>query len=215
MHKIEIMIENQEKLENGTMLPIMEDFYTLQGEGFYTGTAAYFLRIGGCDVGCSFCDVKEAWNAAIHPLVAVDEIIDKLQYLPTKTIVITGGEPCKYNLNYLCKRLKEIHFQTHLETSGSHHLSGQWNWICFSPKKGVFLHDEFYAKANELKVIIESTDDFLWAEENAKKVNKNCRLYLQPEWSKCKYTYQGIVDYILAHPQWRISIQSHKYIHIP
>lgn len=200
---------------NGEKLPIMEDFYTLQGEGFHTGKAAYFLRVGGCDVGCNFCDVKEAWNADIHPLVEVDEVVNRILSINVETVVVTGGEPCLYNLDYLCHLLKQNHIRTHIETSGSHQLSGEWNWICFSPKKNTNICPEFYLKANELKVIVETDEDFQWAEYNANKVHVGCQLYLQPEWSKINYIAPKIVEYILQNPKWKISLQSHKYLNIP
>ena len=202
-------------LNTGRSLPVMEEFYSLQGEGFYTGSAAYFLRIGGCDVGCNFCDVKESWDAAIHPLVPVDEVVERILEQKAPCVVVTGGEPCLYKLDYLCEQLRENHISIHLETSGSEILSGNFHWICFSPKKGTSIQPEFYEKANELKVIIEKKDDFAWAEENATKINKKAVLYLQPEWSQFDTITSVIVDYILQNPKWKISLQSHKYMRIP
>ncbi|MDR1878362.1 MAG: 7-carboxy-7-deazaguanine synthase QueE [Bacteroidales bacterium] len=209
------MKNTTELLDKGWELPLMEAFYSLQGEGFHTGKAAYFLRIGGCDVGCNFCDVKEAWNAKIHPLTKVDDMIKEI--LPTKanTVVVTGGEPCLYNLNYLCESLKRYGLLTHIETSGSAPLSGVWDWICFSPKNGTDIHPEFYERADELKVIIETSADFVWAEYNAAKIRPTCQRYLQPEWSRFEAITPLIVDYILKHPLWKISLQSHKYMKIP
>ena len=204
-----------DELKNGKRLPVMEEFYSLQGEGFHTGSAAYFLRVGGCDVGCNFCDVKESWNADIHPLVSVDEVISRIVEQKSPCVVVTGGEPCLYNLDYLCEQLRNNRIFTHLETSGSEKLSGSFHWICFSPKKATSIHSEFYEQADELKVIVESKDDFVWAEENAAKMNENAVLYLQPEWSNFDEITSVIVDYILQNPKWKISLQSHKYMRIP
>jgi organic radical activating enzyme len=200
---------------DGWALPLMEDFYTLQGEGFHTGKPAYFLRIGGCDVGCNFCDVKESWNKNVHPITPVKEIVQRTLSSGAHTAVVTGGEPCLYNLNVLSRMLKENNLQLHIETSGSQPLSGKWDWICFSPKKGSAVEPDFYEKASELKVIIQREDDFAWAQWNATQVRPECLLYLQPEWSRFKQITPSIVHYILAHPQWRISLQSHKFMHIP
>lgn len=193
----------------------MEAFYSIQGEGFNSGKAAYFIRIGGCDVCCMWCDVQESWNAKLHPLISTDEIIKKAVLSEAKSIVVTGGEPFTYKLDYLCEKLKENNFQTFVETSGSQPLSGKWDWICLSPKKNSSPLDEYYKYANELKVVICETSDFEWAEKNAEKVNKNCILYLQPEWSKRKTVTPLIVDYILKNPKWKVSIQIHKYMNIP
>jgi len=203
------------QLDDGKMLPLMEDFYSLQGEGFHTGKAAYFLRIGGCDVGCNFCDVKESWDKNRHPLTEVDKIVGRVLASQANSVVVTGGEPCLYNLNYLCQSLKKYAISLHIETSGSEHLSGAWDWICFSPKNKTAIFPEFYIIANELKMIIETSDDFSWAEQNASKVNANCICYLQPEWSKFDKITPVIVDYILKNPKWKISLQSHKYMKIP
>lgn len=208
-------METKNTLKSGLTLPIMEEFCSLQGEGFHTGKAAYFLRIGGCDVGCSFCDIKESWNAEIHPLVCVDNTVHNILQSGLKTVVITGGEPCLYNLAYLCEQIKKHGISLHLETSGSAHLSGEWDWICFSPKKGTCIQPEFYEKANELKVIIENSSDFQWAEKNANQINHSCEMFLQPEWSKRNQMMPLIVDYILQYPKWKISLQSHKYMRIP
>lgn len=199
----------------GKTLPIMEEFYSLQGEGHHTGKAAYFLRIGGCDVGCSFCDVKESWNPDLHPLVAVDDVIKHISETKADTVVVTGGEPCLYNLSYLCEQLSKQGLVRHLETSGSEPLSGQWDWICLSPKKGTYIHPVFYTLANELKVIIQDSSDIARAEENASCMHHHSDLFLQPEWSKRGKVMPLIVDYILQHPQWKISLQSHKYMRIP
>ncbi len=197
-------------------LPIVEDFYTLQGEGFHTGKAAYFIRIGGCDIACSFCDTKFSWNADLHKKIKIDNLLEKIKKKSVaKSIVVTGGEPLKYNLNYFCEKFKENNFLLFIETSGNYELSGNWDWICLSPKKKSPPKKEIFAKADELKVIIENLDDLLWAEENAKKVNKNCKLFLQSEWSKKDFLTNSIVEYIKKNPKWAISIQTHKYLNIP
>ncbi len=193
----------------------MEEFYSLQGEGFHTGKAAYFIRIGGCDVGCNWCDVKESWNAELHPLVSTDQVIKNAHACKADAAVITGGEPLKYNLEYLSSGLKRNNVKTFLETSGTQVLSGQWDWICLSPKKNTLILKEFYTKADELKVIIQDSSDFSWAEKNAKKMKKDSHLYLQQEWSKRKQVITVIVEYIMNNPKWSISLQSHKYMNIP
>jgi len=200
---------------NGHLLPLMEDFYTLQGEGYHTGKAAYFLRIGGCDVGCYWCDVKESWDPKLHPLTAVDEIIRRTLENPSRTVVITGGEPLMYNLDPLCNGLREKGNSIHLETSGSHPFSGEFDWICLSPKKKSPPLDNIFTLANELKVIVFDETDFAWAEENAVKVNSNCQLFLQPEWSRMKAVMPLIIQYIMDNPKWKVSLQTHKYMHIP
>jgi 7-carboxy-7-deazaguanine synthase len=202
-------------LREGKLLPLMEEFYTLQGEGFHTGQAAYFVRIGGCDVGCHWCDVKESWDASKYPPFSVDQIIEHAASFPAKAIVVTGGEPLLYNLDYLCKGLKSNGVRTFLETSGSAPLTGAWDWICLSPKKDAPPLAEIFPLANELKVIVEEEGDFVWAEENAMKVNDQCMIYLQPEWSRIDQITPFIVKYIMDHPRWKISLQSHKYIGIP
>lgn len=202
-------------IEEGLELPVMEEFYSLQGEGYHTGKPAYFLRVGGCDVGCFFCDVKESWDAEKHPLVKTDEVIARILENPSRAVVVTGGEPLKYNLNYLCTELHKHGVSLFIETSGSEMLTGSWEWICLSPKKDAPPRKEILKLANELKVIIFDEDDFRWAEEYAEKVNPTCILYLQPEWSNVNQMMQSIVDYALEHPKWRVSIQSHKYMRIP
>ena len=202
-------------LQEGRLLPVMEEFYSIQGEGYNTGKAAYFLRIGGCDVGCCWCDVKESWNADMHPLTAVDHIIKKILDCPAKAVVVTGGEPLNYNLDYLCSCLKQNDITTYLETSGSQKLSGMWDWICLSPKKNDPPLPLIYTKANELKVIIYDVSDFDWAEKNAALIGENTILLLQPEWSTRNKMLPLIVDYILKKPKWSISLQSHKYMNIP
>ena len=204
-----------ERLTSGLALPLMEDFYTLQGEGFQTGRPAYFLRIGGCDVGCSWCDVKESWNAASWPLTDTDEIIRRVLDCPAKSVVITGGEPLMYNLDYLCRELSNSGFQLFLETSGSHPISGSWDWICLSPKKFSPPLPEIYNLADEYKVIVQSVGDFDWAEKNTSRLKEGCALFLQPEWSVIDSIMEPVVEYVKAHPKWRISLQSHKYMKIP
>lgn len=202
-------------LNEGKLLPVMEAFYTLQGEGFNTGQAACFVRIGGCDVGCWWCDVKESWNASLFPPTPIDQIVAYASSFPAKAVVVTGGEPLLYNLDYFCKKLKESGIRTYLETSGSLLLSGSWDWICLSPKKDVPPLPETLKKANELKVIIHEPEDLAWAETNRTLVSPECLLYLQPEWSSRRQIIPVIIDYIKKHPVWKISLQSHKYMNIP
>lgn len=205
-----------------TALPVMEAFYTLQGEGLHQGKAAYFIRLGGCDVGCFWCDVKESWDASAHPQKTIEQIINEAKQaighhpLAAQPIfVITGGEPLMHNLDGLTTNLQAENFRTHIETSGSSSLSGYWNWICLSPKKFKKPLPEVFAAANELKIIIYNKSDFKWAEENAALVAASCKLYLQPEWSKAAEVTPLIIDYIKANPQWQLSLQVHKYINIP
>ena len=200
-------------LQKGEILPLMEAFYSLQGEGFYKGTAAYFIRLGGCDVGCHWCDVKESWAAEAHPLVPVDTIVtDALAH--SKTMIITGGEPLMWNLDLLTEKLRAAGARTHIETSGAHPLSGTFDWICLSPKKIKRPVGDVLQKANELKMVIYNNNDFLFAEEMAAQVSPDCLLYLQPEWSKRDKVIPKIVDYVMAHPQWKASLQMHKYLDI-
>ncbi len=201
--------------EDGKKLPLMEEFYTIQGEGYHTGKPAYFIRLGGCDIGCSWCDTKLSWNPELHKLVEVEEIAIKAGTYPAKAVVVTGGEPLAYNLDFLCSELKKFNVKTFLETSGAYKLSGEWDWICLSPKNQNPPIPEIYAKANELKVIILSDNDFQWAEKNAKQVNKSCKLYLQPEWGRYKKIIPAIVEYVKNNPKWNISLQSHKFMNIP
>lgn len=202
-------------ISSGQKLPLMEDFYTIQGEGYHTGKAAYFLRIGGCDVGCYWCDVKESWNPKLHPATDVEEIVKRTLSNPSKTVVVTGGEPLMYNLDKLCSLLQGHGQSVHLETSGSHPLTGKFDWICLSPKRKSPPLPEILPVANELKVIIFDETDFDWAEENASKVNRDCFLCLQPEWSRSSVMMPLIVDYVQQHPRWNVSLQTHKYMHIP
>ena len=197
------------------MLPLMEDFYTIQGEGFYQGSAAYFIRLGGCDVGCVWCDVKESWDASAHPLVSVEEMARKARSSGAQIAVITGGEPVMYDLTRLTDILKALGLRTHLETSGVYPITGTWDWICFSPKKFKQPHDSVLAKADELKVIVYNKSDFAWAEEFASKVSQDCHLFLQPEWSKEKEVLPLIIEYVKSNPRWQVSLQVHKYMNIP
>ncbi|GAB2689075.1 7-carboxy-7-deazaguanine synthase QueE [Mucilaginibacter koreensis] len=201
--------------EDGTQLPLMEEFYTIQGEGYNTGKAAYFIRLAGCDVGCHWCDVKESWDAEIHPLIPADTIIQHAAQHPAKAVVITGGEPLMYNLEYLTGQLHQQGIQTFIETSGAYPLSGHWDWVCLSPKKFKAPLTDVAQKANELKVIVFNKSDFLWAEQHAALVGPQCKLYLQPEWSKVKEITPLIVDYVMNNPKWEVSLQTHKYMNIP
>lgn len=207
---------NDKRIERGELLPVMEEFYSLQGEGYNTGRAAYFIRIGGCDVGCYFCDVKEAWDASVLAPTPIEEIIERASSFPAKSVIITGGEPLLYNLTPLCKGLKENGIETILETSGSSKMSGEWDWVCISAKRNLPPIEENLKCANELKMIICDKADFAFAEEYALKVDINhCLLYLQPEWSVSDKMMHLIVEYIKLNPKWRISLQSHKYMQIP
>ena len=199
----------------GRRLPLVEDFYTIQGEGFHSGKPAYFIRLGGCDVGCSWCDAKYTWNPLSHPLVDTDEIVERAASFEAQAIVITGGEPLIYPLDYLTERLHSHGLEIFLETSGSHPLSGSFDWICLSPKRKQPPLAEAFAAANELKVSIETEEDLLWAEECAAKVGESCMLFMQPEWSRSEQMTPTIVEYVKAHPKWNISIQIHKFMHIP
>ncbi|MBT8280662.1 MAG: 7-carboxy-7-deazaguanine synthase QueE [Muriicola sp.] len=203
-----------ELVNEGKMLPLMEEFYTIQGEGYHKGTAAYFIRIGGCDVGCHWCDVKESWNAEIHPPTAVKAIVENAAKY-SDTIVVTGGEPLTWDMTPLTTLLKEKQLQIHIETSGAYPLSGTWDWICLSPKKNKAPVGDIHLKADELKVIVYNRDDLRFAEEHAAKVSENCVLYLQPEWSVREKVTPLIVDYVMAHPKWKVSLQTHKYLNIP
>lgn len=202
--------------ENASVLyPVMEHFYTLQGEGKYTGNAAYFIRLGGCDVGCVWCDVKESWDADVHPKMSVSELIDTIATFPVKQIVITGGEPAMYDLNPLVNSLKENGYYVAIETSGAHPLQGQVDWYTFSPKKFKEPVEEAYSKASELKVVIYHKSDFDWALDHAQKVHSDCLLYIQPEWSKQERLLPDIIAFVKEHPNWKLSLQTHKYLNIP
>lgn len=203
------------QLPEGSSLPVMEAFYTLQGEGAHQGRAAYFIRLGGCDVGCVWCDVKDSWDASKHPVISVEEIVDKASSYPGRLAVITGGEPLLHKLDILTEALHAAGFETNMETSGSSPLSGHWDWICLSPKKFKAPLPEVVEKANELKVVIFNKHDFKWAEEYAAQVPASCQLYLQPEWDKASEMTPLILDIIKENPKWRLSLQVHKYLNIP
>ena len=198
----------------GRTLPIMEYFLSLQGEGFHTGLASFFIRIGGCDVGCHWCDVKESWNPEIHDVMPVDDLI---KHIPkqVKTVVITGGEPTLYNLTYLTDTLHKLGKEIHLETSGAGNFTGNFDWICLSPKKNELPKDVFYQQADELKIIVFNKTDLVFAEQQSEKVMDKCHLYLQSEWSKRNTMMPEIIRYIESKPKWKLSLQAHKYIHIP
>jgi len=198
-----------------TSLPVMESFYTLQGEGFHQGRAAYFIRLGGCDVGCFWCDVKDSWDADKHPKQLIDALVEEVKQTPAKVVVITGGEPLMHNLDDFTGALQAAGLKTHIETSGSSPLSGNWDWICLSPKKFKEPLPEVIAAADELKVIIYNKSDFDWAEKYAALVSPGCKLYLQPEWSKADAMTPLMIDYIKAHPKWKLCLQIHKYINVP
>lgn len=200
---------------NGTKLPLVEEFFSLQGEGYQTGKAAYFIRLGGCDVGCSWCDSRFSWNQNLHPLVDTNTIVERAFSSGADSVVVTGGEPLLWNLDFLCLELKKKNICTFIETSGAYELSGNWDWICLSPKKNMPPINEICLVADELKVIIQDRSDFEWAEKYRGMVGCNCKLYLQPEWSKFKTIVPEIVEYIKKNPIWRISLQVHKYMHIP
>ncbi len=205
----------QKLLEDGRRLPLVEDFYTIQGEGYHAGKPAYFIRLGGCDVGCRWCDATAAWNARLYPPTPIAEIVERAASHPAQAIVITGGEPTLYPLEPLTASLKEKGLEIFIETSGTNPLSGHIDWVCLSPKRQQPPLAEVLRRADELKVIIETEEDIAWAEENAAQVSAACRLYLQPEWSRYEAITPTLVEYAKAHPQWNISIQSHKFMHIP
>ena len=197
------------------LLPVMEHFYTLQGEGFHQGKAAYFIRLGGCDVGCVWCDVKESWDAGKHPVLDIRSLTSEVKKTLAEIVVITGGEPLMQKLDLLTSELQQAGLKTHLETSGAHRLTGKWDWICVSPKKFKTPLPEILPKANELKIIIFNRSDFDWAEKYAAQVSHSCKLYLQPEWAKAHRVMPLIIEYIKANPKWELSLQIHKYIDVP
>ncbi|MCW3118483.1 MAG: Radical domain protein [Chitinophagaceae bacterium] len=205
----------EEKNKITTVLPVMEQFYTLQGEGFHQGRAAYFIRLGGCDVGCVWCDVKDSWDAGKHPVCSVESLIMEVKKTPTEIVVVTGGEPLMHNLDALTWQLQHEGLKTHIETSGAYPLSGDWDWICLSPKKFKAPLPEILPRAQELKVVIFNKSDFAWAEKYAAEVPAACKLYLQPEWDKAALMTPLIIEYIKIHPRWELSLQIHKYIHVP
>lgn len=204
-----------DKLEGGRLLPLVEDFYTIQGEGFHSGKPAYFIRLGGCDVGCRWCDAKFTWNAEVFPPVPVDEIVARAVSYPARAIVITGGEPLMYPLDYLTSRLRAEGLEIYLETSGVYPPRGVFDWVCLSPKRQQPPLDEVCRIAGELKVIIEDDSDFEWAAECARRVGDDCLLYLQPEWSRYEEMVPAVVEYAKENPRWNVSVQVHKFMHIP
>ena len=210
-----MLLTNNELLDGGRKLPLVEDFYTIQGEGFHTGKPAYFIRLGGCDVGCRWCDAKYTWNPKVFPPVDVDVVVERAVGCAAQAIVITGGEPLLYPLAELTGKLRERGLEIFLETSGTHPFSGDFDWVCLSPKRQMPPLAEAFGRAHELKVIIQTTDDFAWAEENARRVGRYCRLYLQPEWSVFDEIMPEIVEYAKTNPRWSISVQTHKFMKIP
>ena len=207
-------IELKQKVNQGVYLPLMEAFYTLQGEGYHKGSAAYFIRIGGCDVGCHWCDVKESWDAQKHPPTGIESIVQEAKKW-SNTVVVTGGEPLMWPMYPLTTELKSKGIITHIETSGAYNLSGAWDWFCLSPKKTRLPTPEAYKAADELKMIIHNQNDFKFAEEQAALVGEDCILFLQPEWSKREQMMPEMVDYVLKNPRWKVSLQTHKYLNIP
>jgi 7-carboxy-7-deazaguanine synthase len=206
--------KTQDLVDKGIMLPLMEEFYTIQGEGCHTGTAAYFIRVGGCDVGCHWCDVKESWNPDLHPPTLADTIVTNVKK-HASTVVITGGEPLMWSMDYITTLLQKNNIKTHIETSGAYSFSGKWDWFCLSPKKNKLPLEETYVEADELKMIIHNNSDFAFAEKQASKVGEKCQLFLQPEWSKKEKMTALIVTYVMKNPKWKISLQTHKYLNIP
>jgi len=207
------MINHKEKLHN-TTLPVMESFYTLQGEGYHTGKAAYFIRLAGCDVGCVWCDVKESWDITKHTSITIDTIVQQASVFSSRIAVVTGGEPLMHNCTALTQALKNVQFATHIETSGAYPISGTWDWVCLSPKKFKAPLPSVLPLANELKVVVFNKTDVAWAEKYAAQVNTNCHLFLQPEWDKASSVLPFVIDYIKDHPKWKLSLQTHKYINI-
>ncbi len=199
---------------SGKELPLMEEFYSVQGEGYNNGVPAYFLRLAGCDVGCKWCDVKESWEADAHPVVHVNTMTERVLQSGATNVVITGGEPTLHNLDPLTRELKRHGLSTWIETAGTNELTGFWDWVCFSPKKFKVPHESIYAKVDELKVVINHRSDFRWAEQHAARVSEECQLFLQPEWSRRDQLMPSIFDFVLTHPRWRISLQTHKYLNV-
>ena len=196
-------------------LPLMESFLSIQGEGFHQGKASWFIRLAGCDVGCHWCDVKESWDASQYPLINISDLVDQADSQKTDTVIITGGEPLMYDLTPLTMSLKERGLIVHLETSGAYPVTGSWDWICFSPKKFKKPLPEFYEKAHELKIIVHNRSDFEWAQQHAALVSPDCKLFLQPEWDRLEKVTPLMVDFVTKHPEWRISLQIHKYMDLP
>ncbi|HWY97534.1 MAG TPA: 7-carboxy-7-deazaguanine synthase QueE [Bacteroidia bacterium] len=202
-------------IKQSNVLPVMEHFYTIQGEGMHSGSAAYFIRLGGCDVGCHWCDVKESWDVNAHPLIDIDKLIEEVKKAGASIVVITGGEPAMHNLKQITAQLKRQGIAVHIETSGSSAITGKFDWVCLSPKKLKTPLKESFKLANELKIIIYNKDDFDWAEKNAALVSKKCQLLLQPEWSRAEKVTPLIVEYVKKHPRWQVSLQTHKYMNVP
>jgi len=213
--EIENLPAGRQGLKSKIALPVMEHFYTLQGEGYHQGKAAYFIRLGGCDVGCVWCDVKDSWDAERHPLLKIEDLILNISKTPSQIVVVTGGEPLMHDLDELTSVLQSAGLKTNIETSGAHPLSGKWNWICLSPKKFKAPLPEILPLANELKIVVFNKSDFDWAEKYAALVSPQCKLYLQPEWDNAAQMTPLIIDYIKANPKWELSLQIHKYIHVP
>jgi len=208
-------LSTREAVTAGIQVPVMEHFYTIQGEGAHTGDPAYFIRLAGCDVGCVWCDVKESWETEGYPVLTIERCLEYVQQSPAPNVVITGGEPAIYNLNPLTHLLKEAGLRVWLETSGAYPITGSWDWICLSPKKFKPCLEENYERADELKMVVANRNDFNWAESHARKVTDACRLYLQPEWSRAEKLYPRIVAYVQEQPRWSVSVQTHKYMQIP
>ena len=196
-------------------LPIMEHFFTIQGEGTHSGRAAYFVRLAGCDIGCVWCDVKESWDSELHPILGIDYLVSEIEKTTVDFVVITGGEPALYDLTFLIKKLKILKIDVAIETSGCYELKGIVDWYCFSPKKFKAPCIEAYELANELKIVINHPSDLAWAEKHAEKVKPSCKLYLQPEWSKSDSLLPLIIEFVKSNNKWRISLQTHKFMHIP
>jgi len=211
---VNVHVEDEAKTIDMTH-PVMEDFYTIQGEGAFQGHAAYFIRLGGCEVKCVWCDVKDSWDVNAHPRVSIATLGERAQASGSPIVLVTGGEPTMHNLDRLTRELRGRGLRTHIESSGAYPLTGQWDWVCFSPKKFKAPHSSFAQHANELKVVIFHKTDFQWAEEHAALVSPHCELYLQPEWSREKEMLPQIVAYVKQHPRWKISLQIHKYMDIP
>jgi len=208
-------MKEENLLEQGLKLPVIESFYTIQGEGFHMGKAAFFLRLGGCDIGCSWCDTRFSWNPDLQPLRHIEDIMVEITSLNADSLVVTGGEPTLYNLQPLCEMVKNAGIKTFIETSGAYKLTGVWDWICLSPKAWQKPQPKIYSMAHELKVIISTKKDFDWAEENLKLVNSECKLFLQPEWSRYEKNIHELVDYVKKNTKWNISLQAHKFMRIP
>lgn len=206
---------NVKDFDPSVELPVMEYFYTVQGEGFHSGRPAFFIRLAGCDVGCVWCDVKESWNPVQHPLIPISILVNEALLSKSGFVVITGGEPAMYELTVLVDRLHENAIEVAIETSGCYPLKGKVDWYCFSPKKFKAPCDEAYERANELKVVVAHSTDLHWGEGHANRVNANCKLYFQPEWSKQERFLPNIIDFVKKHPKWKISLQTHKFMKIP